>query len=111
MDDRTGAAGEIKVGAYEAKTKFSELIARAEKGESFTVTKNGRPVARITPTETFDRERARRAFEELREMRAREGPPVTEEEARRNWEELKAEFEAEDDEQDDARWLSSSMRR
>ena len=35
------------VGAYEAKTKFSELIARAEKGESFVVTKNGRPVAEI----------------------------------------------------------------
>jgi prevent-host-death family protein len=112
MDDRTGkpASGNTTVGAYEAKTKFSELIARAAKGESFTVTKNGRPVARILPTIDFERERARRAAEALREMRAREGPPVSEEEARRNWEQLKAELEAEDDEQD-ARWLSSSTPR
>lgn len=48
MDDKTKGAG-ITIGAYEAKTKFSELIARAEKGESFVVTKNGRPVARIEP--------------------------------------------------------------
>jgi prevent-host-death family protein len=112
MDDRTGkpAAGETTVGAYEAKTKFSELIARAEKGESFTVTKNGRPVARILPTVDFEREQARLAFEELREFRNRQGPPVSEEEARRNWEELKAELEAEDDERE-AEWFSSSTRR
>jgi prevent-host-death family protein len=109
MDDRTGkpATGHTTVGAYEAKTKFSELIARAEKGESFTVTKNGRPVARILPTADFDREQARRAAEELREFRAKQGPPVSEEQAQRNWEQLKAELDAEDDEQDDARWRSS----
>jgi prevent-host-death family protein len=38
-----------QIGAYEAKTRFSELIARAEQGESFVVTKNGRPVARLVP--------------------------------------------------------------
>jgi prevent-host-death family protein len=98
------------VGAYEAKTKFAELIARAEKGESFLVTKNGRPVARITPAEAFDHERARQAVEQLREFRERQGPPVPEEEAQRNWEELKRELAAEEDERDD-RWLSSSMPR
>jgi prevent-host-death family protein len=98
------------VGAYEAKTKFSELIARAEKGESFVVTKNGRPVARITPIMAFDREKARRAVEALRELRARQGPPVSEEEAQRNWEEMKRELDAEDDEQVD-QWLSSSTHR
>ena len=45
MLDRKPNSGPTTVGAYEAKTKFSELIARAEKGESFVVTKNGRPVA------------------------------------------------------------------
>ena len=103
-------AAETTVGAYEAKTKFSELIARAEKGESFTVTKNGRPVARILPTVDFEREQARRAFEELREFRAKQGPPVSDEEARRNWQQLKAELEAEDDERE-AQWFSSSTPR
>lgn len=112
MDDRIGkpASGDTTIGAYEAKTKFSELIARAEKGESFTITKNGRPAARMVPTADFEREQARRAAEQLRKFRDMQGPRVSEEEARRNWEELKAELEAEDDERE-AQWFSSSTRR
>ena len=102
--------GATIVGAYEAKTKFSELIARAEKGESFIVTKNGRPVARITPTVEFDREKAREAVERMRQFLEAQGPPVSEEEAQRNYEEMKAELEAEEDERMD-QWLSSSTRR
>jgi prevent-host-death family protein len=102
--------GSTAIGAYEAKTKFSELIARAEKGESFVVTKNGRAVARITPTEEFEREKAKRAADGLRALLAAQGPRVSEEEAQRNWEEVKRELDAEDDEQSDA-WLSSSTRR
>ena len=98
--------GATTVGAYEAKTNFSELITRAEKGESFVVTKNGRPVARIIPMVEFDREKARRAGERLRELRAMQGPRVSEEEAQRNWEELKAEMERELGERAD-RWLKS----
>ncbi|HEX2216946.1 MAG TPA: type II toxin-antitoxin system prevent-host-death family antitoxin [Xanthobacteraceae bacterium] len=93
------------IGAYEAKTKFSELIARAEKGESFTVTKNGRPVARITPAITFGREKARAAAEWIR-ARLAEGPRVSEEEAQRNWEELSADVERDMDARMD-RWLKS----
>jgi len=99
------------VGAYEAKTKFSELIARAEKGESFVVTKNGRPVARIAPPAEYDREQARKAVAAMRAFRESQGPAVSPEEAQRNWEELKRELDAEDDAQDDDRWLSSSTRR
>ena len=108
--DREHDTATTTVGAYEAKTKFSELIARAEKGESFVVTKNGRPVARITPMSVFDRERTRRAAESLRQLRAMQGPPVSEEEAQRNWEQLKTELDAEEDERID-RWLSSSTPR
>jgi prevent-host-death family protein len=111
MDGQTGkVGGETTIGAYEAKTKFSELIARAEKGETFIVTKNGRPVARINPVEMFDRELARRALEELRALREMQGPAVSEEEARRNWEQLKRELDAEDDERIE-QWLSSSTPR
>jgi prevent-host-death family protein len=94
------------LGAYEAKTKFSELIARAEKGETFVVTKNGRPVARITPMVPFDREKARQAAARMRAMLAAQGPRVSEEEAQRNWEDLKADIEREHDERLN-RWLKS----
>jgi prevent-host-death family protein len=105
MDDKTTPQVPTTLGAYEAKTKFSELIARAEKGESFVVTKNGRPVARITPTETFDREKARLAGEWIRAHLA-QGPRVSEEEAQRNWDRHKADVEHDLDERVD-RWLKS----
>ena len=37
------------VGAFEAKTHLSELLARVEGGEEVTITKHGRPVARLVP--------------------------------------------------------------
>ena len=110
LDPKPNASGPTTVGAYEAKTKFSELIARAEKGESFVVTKNGRPVARIAPPAEFDREKARKAVAAMRAFRESQGPPVSEEESQRNWEEAKRELDAEDDAWDD-QWLSSSTPR
>jgi prevent-host-death family protein len=109
MSDRTPTP-DTTVGAYEAKTKFSELIARAEKGESFVVTKNGRPVARITPPAAFDREKARQAVQRLREFLESQGPPVSEEESQRSYEETRRELDAEDDAWDE-QWISSSTRR
>jgi prevent-host-death family protein len=100
MLDRKPEAGSTTVGAYEAKTKFSELIARAEKGESFVVTKNGRPVARIAPIATFDREKARRAADEIRRLAA-SIPSID-----LTWEELKAEIENDRDERVE-RWIKS----
>ena len=35
------------IGAYEAKTKFSELLERVEKGEHFTLTRHGQVVAEL----------------------------------------------------------------
>lgn len=37
------------LGAFEAKTHLSSLLDRVAKGESFTITKHGMPVARLTP--------------------------------------------------------------
>ena len=37
------------IGAYEAKTHFSELLERVEKGEEVTITRHGAPVARLVP--------------------------------------------------------------
>ncbi len=36
------------VNMHEAKTRLSELIARAAKGEAFIIAKAGKPVARVT---------------------------------------------------------------
>jgi prevent-host-death family protein len=57
------------IGAYEAKTKFSELLDRVEKGERVTITRHGRPVAELVPSKApRDRERARQAMDRLREI-------------------------------------------
>jgi len=37
----------ITVGAFEAKTKFSELLDRVERGEEIVITRHGKPVARL----------------------------------------------------------------
>jgi len=37
------------VRAFEAKTHLSELLARVEAGEQVTITKHGRPIARLVP--------------------------------------------------------------
>jgi prevent-host-death family protein len=95
--------------APDAETKFAELIERAEKGESFEITKAGRPVARLVPVPEPDRARARTAAEQLRHWLA-EGPSASEDEAQANWERLKDGLEAEDDERLDE-WLSSSTPR
>jgi len=38
-----------RVGAYEAKTHFPELLEKVEAGEEITITKHGLPVARLVP--------------------------------------------------------------
>jgi prevent-host-death family protein len=51
-----------EVGAFEAKTKFGQLLDQVEHGEEIVITRHGRPVARLTSVEPgFARERARRA--------------------------------------------------
>ena len=40
------------IGAYEAKTRFSELLTRVEAGEEITITRRDRVVARLVPGET-----------------------------------------------------------
>ena len=57
------------IGAFEAKTHLSRLLDAAENGETFTITKRGRPVARLTPPAPTDRERALRAVRNIRALR------------------------------------------
>lgn len=37
-----------EVGMHEAKTKLSQLVARAERGEDVVITRNGKPAARLS---------------------------------------------------------------
>jgi prevent-host-death family protein len=37
------------IGTLEAKTHFSRLLARAERGEEITITRHGKPVAKLVP--------------------------------------------------------------
>jgi prevent-host-death family protein len=38
------------VGSFEAKTHLPQLLERVANGEEFTITKHGKPVARLVPT-------------------------------------------------------------
>jgi prevent-host-death family protein len=38
-----------EIGAFEAKTHFSALLKRAEKGEEIVITRRGKPVAKLVP--------------------------------------------------------------
>jgi len=58
------------IGVLEAKNRLSELIDRVARGESITITRHGKPVARLLPPEPgSDTARARAAIAALREAR------------------------------------------
>ncbi len=38
------------VGAFDAKNHFGELLDRVERGESVTITRQGKPIAQLVPT-------------------------------------------------------------
>jgi prevent-host-death family protein len=47
------AAGESsQFNIHDAKTNFSRLVERAEKGEEITISRAGRPVAKLVPLQT-----------------------------------------------------------
>ncbi len=56
------------IGAYEAKTHLPALLNRVAQGESLTITRHGKPVARLVPV-AGDRDRAREAAARIFERR------------------------------------------
>lgn len=69
----------IEVGTYEAKARLSELIDKAEAGETVVITRHGRPVARLVPEPALRRARVRETIElMLRERQARTPTSVAE---------------------------------
>jgi prevent-host-death family protein len=59
------------VGTYEAKTHFTALVARAEAGEEITITRHGKPVAKLVPVGTDSRTDAAALFAKLEAIRTR----------------------------------------
>lgn len=58
------------IGAYEAKTHFSELLAKVSTGEEITITRHGVPVARMVPmaAKTKTPQERRAAIERWRKL-------------------------------------------
>ena len=61
----------ISIGSYQAKTHLPALLKRVEAGESLTITRHGRPIARLVPVEEQRRVSAAEAAEGLRRLRKR----------------------------------------
>jgi prevent-host-death family protein len=57
----------MEIGAFEAKNKLSALLDLVEQGEEVTITRHGKPVARLVPPrERPNRDEARAAMARLR---------------------------------------------
>ena len=72
--------------AFEAKTRFGELLDRVERGEEVVISRRDKPVARIVPEGRPRLQEVAAAVERLRALRAdlsAQGvPPLTEVEIR-----------------------------
>ena len=58
-----------KIGSFQAKTHFAELLVAVEGGESITVTRRGKPVAILSPVSSNSLSDRQRAAAEIREAR------------------------------------------
>ena len=60
-----------KVTAFEAKTRFGELLDRVSRGEEVVITRHDRAVARLVPEGAPRLDEVRRAVSGLRELQDR----------------------------------------
>lgn len=59
------------VTAFEAKTRFGELLERVSKGEEVVITRHDKPVARLVPEGAPRQDEVRRSVEGLRHLQER----------------------------------------
>ncbi|TAK85643.1 MAG: type II toxin-antitoxin system prevent-host-death family antitoxin [Betaproteobacteria bacterium] len=57
-----------RVGIYDAKARFSELVAAVAKGREVVITRRGKPVARLLPPEAPRKGSATRAAKRIRAL-------------------------------------------
>jgi prevent-host-death family protein len=64
------AQQDVEIGAFDAKTKLSELLRETERGRSFVISRRGKPVARLVPADLpadeTDWHRLNDAFQQIR---------------------------------------------
>jgi prevent-host-death family protein len=60
-----------KVTAFEAKTRFGELLERVSRGEEVVITRHDKVVARLVPEGPLRRDEVRRAVSGLRQLQER----------------------------------------
>ncbi len=65
----------ISVGAFEARTRFAELLDKVEAGEQVVITRHQVPVARLVSAAAPDRPSVTEAIRALREFR--KGRPLS----------------------------------
>ncbi len=58
-------------GAFEAKTRFSELLERVSQGAEITITKHERPVARLVPFERQSHAELATLFKQMADFRSK----------------------------------------
>jgi prevent-host-death family protein len=60
------------IGAYDAKTHFSELLEQVAQGEEIVITRHGMPVARMVPVSPVSSTESRQAaIDSMRQLAAR----------------------------------------
>lgn len=57
-----------KVSAFEAKTRFGELLDRVSRGEEVVITRHDKPVARLVPEGAQRLDEVRRSVQGLRDL-------------------------------------------
>jgi len=60
-----------KMSAFEAKTRFGELLHRVERGEEIVITRHDRSVARVVREGVPNLDSVKRSIEGLRQLRQR----------------------------------------
>jgi len=65
-----------EIGSYDAKTKLPEILRKVQRGQSFTITNHGKPVADLVPSRTISLNRTLEAIQDILKI---QGEPVSNE--------------------------------
>jgi len=66
----------IAIGVYDAKTQLPKLLERVSRGERFLITKHGRPVAQLVPTELTATPHLAEVIRRMEQWQQEEGPTL-----------------------------------
>lgn len=80
-------AEESLVGSYDAKTHLPKLLDRVEHGETFVITRHGKPLAKLVPAATVEQARpdVRQAVADMLAFRDQHGPKLQSSTDRSPW--------------------------